>query len=113
MKNNNKSSFLFYHDWKAIVEILDNDKSPLADFLLQLINYSENGVIPSFSDDNENLCWKLIERHFTRNIDKYNDKCLKNKFNITNRWLKEHGKEPYSSIEEMLENDGTGQFEDY
>lgn len=113
MKNNNKSSFLFYHDWKAIVEILDNDKSPLADFLLQLINYSENGVIPSFSDDKENLCWKLIERQFTRNIDKYNDKCLKNKFNITNRWLKEHGKTPYSSIEEMLENDGTGQFEDY
>lgn len=81
-----KKSFLFYYDWCDIFEPLDNEKK--GELITAIIDFVKSEKEPEFSDLALKIAFNVIRNTINRDVEKYNERCLKNAENIKKRWKK-------------------------
>lgn len=81
-----KKSFLFYYDWENIFEPLDNEKK--GELITAIIDFVKSENEPEFSDLALKIAFNVIRNTIKRDVEKYNERCLKNAENIKKRWKK-------------------------
>ncbi|MBO5066475.1 MAG: hypothetical protein J6D06_10205 [Clostridia bacterium] len=81
-----KKSFLFYYDWCDIFEPLSNEKK--GELITAIIDFAKNEAEPGFSDLALQIAFNVIRNTVKRDVEKYNERCLKNAENIRKRWQK-------------------------
>ena len=88
MARKEKSSFLVYHDWKALVSVLPMDQR--GELFTALFDYSIDGVIPEL-DDMPMGVFAFMRLALDRDAKKYQETCERNQRIAQDRWDKEKG----------------------
>ena len=88
-----KKSFMFFHDWKYDIEILEPDQ--VKTLILNLIDLSESinqdyepNNYPIISENTTKIVYRNMSRTIQENNKKWVQACEKNKRNISTRYEK-------------------------
>ena len=96
-----RKGFLIYFDTRNAWQILTNEQR--GNLLMSIMDYSEYGVIPEFSDKLLEMAWALMRPKLDRDADSYAERCRKNSYSVYCREEKKKGIEPLE-YESWLQN---------
>jgi len=83
-KTQTKKSFILYNDQIDFINELSNSQAGL--LLKALYLYSNGTEILSIEDPGTKMAFIMIRGQIDRDKKKYNNRCIKNKENISNKW---------------------------
>lgn len=87
-----RKGFLIYFDTRDAWQLLTDEQKGL--LLMSIMDYSEYGVIPEFSDKLLEMAWSLMRPKLDRDAESYADRCIKNKYSVYCREEKKKDREP-------------------
>lgn len=73
------SAVLFYYEWEESFEELSD--SEYRQMIQAIQKYAKSGELPEFKDRTMRSVFKLVRKAIDRNVERYDQKCLKNKEN--------------------------------
>lgn len=78
-----KNSFIFYHDWKELIEMLEPEQ--VKELILAMIAVSEETELPEM-DKMTQTAFISIRQAMERDIKRYKERCEKNRQAAETRW---------------------------
>lgn len=83
----NKTSTIFYHEWRDIFRELSLEE--IGAMTLAILDYDSDGTLPDFKDRTMKALFRQFKISVDNNQKKWEDRCEKNRKNINKRWGKD------------------------
>lgn len=84
MRKIKRSGMLVYFDTRPLLERLS--PQDVKELLLALLDYAENGVVPSFQKEALSCCWPLLASRMDADRERYEQRVESNRRAARARW---------------------------